>query len=100
MLKWITSYIDYYIYVCTIFLVYNDKNICKVKSTKSKKLYNLRPNNVGNISKTTHGPEKVVFNFSIYRLNNYEKTLLWKGLNFVISFKTIKYSDYLLPFKL
>ena len=100
MLKWITSYIGYYIYVCTIFLVYNDKNICKVKSTKSKKLYNLRPNNVGDISKTTRGPENVVFNFSIYRLNNYEKTLLWKGLNFVISFKTIKYSDYLLPFKL
>ena len=43
---------------------------------------------------------KVIFNFSSYRLNNHEKLLLCKGLNFAIPQKNIKYSDYLLPFEL
>ena len=93
------NYINYD-HVCTIFLVSNDKNISKVKNTQSKKVCNLLLNNIGNISKTTHAPDKVIFNFSNYRLNNHEKSLLCKGLNFAIPPKNIKYSDYLLPFEL
>ena len=36
----------------------------------------------------------------IYRLNNHEKSFLCKRLNFAISPKNIKYSDYLLLFRL
>ena len=54
-------------------LVSNDKNISKAKNTQSKKLCNLLLNNIGNMSKTAHDHGKVIFNFSSYRLNNYEK---------------------------
>ena len=70
------------------------------KNIQSKKLCNLLLNNVDNVSKTTHDPDKVIFNFSSYRLNNHEKSLLCKGLNFAIPPKNIKYSDYFLPFEL
>ena len=56
------NYIDY-VHVCTTFLVSNDKNISKVKNTQSKKLCKLPLNNIGNIFKTTHDPDKVIFNF-------------------------------------
>ena len=52
-----------YIHVCTIFLVSNDKNIFKVKNMRTKKLCNPLLNNIGNISKTAHDPDKVLFNF-------------------------------------
>ena len=55
---------------------------------------------VGNISKTTHNPDMVVFKFSSYRLNNHEKLLLCRGLTFAILPKNIKYYDYLITFEL
>ena len=59
------SYADY-INVCTIFLASNDRNISEFKSTESKKLCNLLLNNIGNISKATHNPDEVIFNFSSF----------------------------------
>ena len=93
------NYIDY-IHFCTIVLVSNNKNIFNVKDTQSKKLSNLLLNNISNISKIAHDPDKAIFNFSSYILNNHEKSLLCKGLNFAIPSRNIKYSDYLLPFEL
>ena len=74
MLKWITQIILInYIHACTILLVSNDKNNSKAKNTQSKKICNLLLNNTGNVSKTAHDHDKVIFNFSSYRLNNHEK---------------------------
>ena len=53
--------------------------ISKVKYTQSKKLCNLLLNNIGNTSKTTHDPDKVISNFSIYKLSNHEKSLCVNG---------------------
>ena len=89
-----------FIHVCTIFLVSNEKNISKVKNIQSKKVCNLLLNNIGNTSKTTPDPDKVIFNFSGYRLNNHGKSLLFKGLNVAIPLESINYSDYLLHFEL
>ena len=75
------NHIDY-IHVREIFLVSNEKNISNVKNTTGKKLCNLMLDNIGNVSKTKHDSEKAIFSFSSYRLNNHEKSLLWKGLNF------------------
>ena len=36
-------------------------HVCKVKNTQSKKLCNLLLNNIGNISKTSLDPDKVIF---------------------------------------
>ena len=93
------NYIDY-IHVFKIFWVSNDNNICNVKNTQSKKLCNVLLNNRGNNSKTIHDPNKLIFSFSSCRLNNHEKSLLCKGLNFAIPPRNITYSDYLLPLEL
>ena len=69
------NYIDY-IHVCTKFLVSNDKS--KRLKTQSKKLCNLLLSNIGNISKATHDPDNVIFNFSSDTLNNHEKLLSCK----------------------
>ena len=45
-------------------------------------------------------PEKVIFNFSKATLNESEKALLSKGLNFSLPPKQLKYADYLLNFEL
>ena len=42
--------------------------------------------------------DKVTFNFSICNSNDHEKSVLCKGLGFVIPQKTIQYSEFLLPF--
>ena len=45
-------------------------------------------------------PEKVVFNYSSHVLTESEKSLLCKGLNFVIPPGKLEYSDLLLPLEL
>ena len=93
------SVIDY-VYVITIFLVSNDKNVYKIRKNQGKKLYNLFLNNSYHNSVTSHDPDKVIFNFSGHVLNTTDKSLLIKGLNFVIPPKNINYADYMLPFEL
>ena len=41
-------------------------------------------------------PDKVIFNFSSYNLNDHKKLVLCKGLNFAIPPKAIEYSELLL----
>ena len=93
------SYIDY-VHVCNTFLVSNNKNISKVKETQDKKLCNLLLKNMGKNSDTCQDPDKVIFNFSSYNLNDHEKLVLCKGLNFAIPPKAIEYSEFLLPFEM
>ena len=93
------SFIDY-VHVVTKFWVSNDKNIYKIRQNQGKKLHNLFRNNSYHNSITSHDPDKVIFNFSGHVLNTTEKSLLSKGLNFVIPPKNINYADYMLPFEL
>ena len=58
---------------------------------------------MGKSSKTCPNPKviyKVIFNFSSYNLNDHEKSVLCKGLNFAIPPKAIEYSESLLPFEM
>ena len=93
------SYIDY-IHVCNTFLVSNNKNISQVKETQDKKLCNLHLKYIGKNSETCQDPDKVIFNFSNYNLNDLEKLVLCKGLNFSIPPKAIDYSEFLLVFEM
>ena len=93
------SYIDC-VHVCNTLLVSNNKNISKVKETQDKKLCNLLLKNMGNNSDTCQDSDKIIFNFSSYNLSDHEKIVLSKGLSFAIPPKTIKYSEFLVPFEL
>ena len=55
---------------------------------------------MGKNSDTWQDPKKVIFNFSSYNLNDHEKLVLCKGLNFAIPPKAIQYSEFLLPFEM
>ena len=93
------SFINY-VHVITKFLVSNDKKISKILKNQGKKLHSLVLNNSYHNSVTPHDPEKVIFNFSGHFLNTTEKSLLSKGLNFVIPPKNRNYADFMLPFEL
>ena len=93
------SCIDY-VHDCNKFLVSNNKNISKVNETQDKKLYNLLLRNMEKNSDTYYHDDKVIFNFSSYNLNDHEKSVLCKGLNFVSPPKAIEYSQFLLPFEM
>ena len=45
----------------------------------------------------SHDPNKEIFNFSSYELSDVKKSVLCKGLNFLVKPKSIKYSEFL-PF--
>ena len=47
------------------------------------------------ISVTSHDPDRVIFNFFDHVLNTTEKSLLSKGLNFLIPPKNINYADFM-----
>ena len=68
------SYIDY-VHVCNTFLVSNNQNISKVKETQGKKLCNLLLRNMCKNSDTYQDPDKVIFSFSSYNLNDHEKSV-------------------------
>ena len=60
------NYIDY-VHFCNTFLVSNNRIISKVKETQDKKLCNLLLKIWVKIN-----PNKVIFNFSSYNLNDHE----------------------------
>ena len=51
-------------------------------------------------SKTSHDPQKAIFNFSSDVLTECEKSLHCKELNFAIPPDKLKYFNFLLPFEL
>ena len=48
----------------------------------------------------SHGPQKLIFNYSSHALTASEKSLLCKELNFDISPDKLKYFDFSFPFKI
>ena len=52
------------------------------------------------VSKVSHDPDKIIFNYSSYNLSKSAKCVLCKGLNFAIPPDKLEYSHYLLPFEL
>ena len=74
----------------------NDKKLKNQQNTHCKKLFNLGIES----SKTSHEPQKLIFNYPSHVLTESEKSLLCKGQNFAIPPNKFEYSDFLLPFEL
>ena len=87
-------------YICSLFLVANDKSIIHHDNIQKRKLKNLLEISLKEIINDNHHPNKVIFNFSSYELSDAEKSVLYKGLNFSVKPKSIEYSEFLLPFEL
>ena len=83
-----------------LFLVANDKSILHHDNIHKGKLKNLLKITSNNIFSESHIPDRVIFNFSSYKLTDDEKNLLCKGLNFSVKPGLIDYSEFLLPFEL
>ena len=86
-------------YICSLFLVADDKSILQ-KNIHKRKLQNLLKISSNNIFSDSHNPDRVIFNFSSYKLTDDEKNVLCKGLNFSVKPGLIEYSEFLLPFEL
>ena len=92
--------IDFH-HVLNISLMSNEKELERIKYRHLSKLKNLIPNFSWDfIATSSHDPEKVIYNFSSYKLTPNEKRLLSKGLRFAIPPKQIDYSEYLCQFEL
>ena len=79
-----------------LFLVGNDSKLVKIKQIHYKKLHALgKDNSIG-----AHDPDKVIFNYSSYKLSDIEKKVLVRGLNFALPPVKLNYADYLTPFEL
>ena len=87
-------------HVCNIIISNNGKSILNCRYTHKKKLRDLIPGYEVNLSRFSHDPNKVIFNFSSYALTEYEKSLLCKSLRFSIPPKKIEYADFLTQFEL
>ena len=74
----------------------NDRKLAHHQNIRSKKLFNLGLD----VSKVSHDPDEIIFNYSSYNLSKSEKSLLCKGLNFAVPPDKLEYSDYLLEFEL
>ena len=83
-------------HVICLFLTKNDRTLAHHQNIHSKKLFNLGLE----VSKVSHDPNKIIFNYSSHNISKSEKSLLCKGLNFAIPPDKLEYSDYLLPFEL
>ena len=69
-----------YTHVTCLFLTKNDRKLAHHQNIHSKKLFNLGLE----ISKVSHDPDKIIFNYSSHKLSKSEKSLLCKGLNVAI----------------
>ena len=87
-------------YICSLFLVANDKFILRRNNIHKRKLQNLLKISSNNIFSDSHNPDRVIFNFSLYKLTDDEKNVLCKGLIFSAKPGLIEYSEFLLPFEL
>ena len=71
--------IDFH-HVLNISLISNEKELEQIKFRHLSKLKNLIPNFTWDLVATSsHDPEKVIFNFSSYKLSSSDKDLLSKG---------------------
>ena len=65
-----------------------------------QKLQNLIKISSNNIFSDSHNPDRLIFNFSLYKLTDDKKNVLCKSLNFSVKPGLIEYSKFLLPFEL
>ena len=79
-----------------LYHVCNDSKLVKIKQVHYKKKHALGKNN----SIGAHDPDKVIFNYSSYKLCDIEKKILVRGLNFALPPVKLNYRDYLTPFEL
>ena len=86
-------------HVCNIIISNNKKSILKCKYTHKKKLSDLIPGYEVNLTRFSHEPNKVIFNFSSYVLTEDEK-VYFKGLWFCVPPKKIEYADFHTQFEL
>ena len=89
------SHIDF-LHVSCLFLAGNDRKLTQVKLTHERKFQRLKADE----TLTCNDPDKVIFNYSSYQLNESEKNLLAKGLNYCLPPQSLNYADFLLPFEL
>ena len=68
--------------------------LSKVRDVHNKKLPNLRLEN----RYDCHDPDKLIFNYSSYKLSDLEKRLLAKGLNHALTSTKLNYGYYMTPF--
>ena len=86
-------------YICSLFLVANDKSILHYGNILKRKLKNLLEILLKEAINDSHDPNKAILNVSFYELSDIEKSVLCKGINFLVKPKSIEYSDFLLPFE-
>ena len=69
--------------------------------TASLRLNKQQFNNlkVTTLENCSHDPDKVIYNFSDYKLTESEKSVLRKGLEFAIPPNKVEYADFMLPFE-
>ena len=67
-------------FICSLFLVANDKSILHHGNIQKQKLQSLLKISSNNIFSDSHNPDRVIFNFSSYELTDDEKNVLRKGL--------------------
>ena len=87
-------------YICSLFLVANDKSILHHDNIQKQKIKKKLKISLKEVINGSHDPNKVIFNFSSYELSDFEKSVLCKDLNFLVKPKSIEYSEFLLPFEL
>ena len=80
-------------HVSCLFLVGNDSKLSKVWNVHNKKLHNLGLEN----RYECHDPDKVIFNYSSYKLSHLEKRLLAKGLNYALPPIKLDNGGYMTP---
>ena len=89
------SLVDYS-HIISLFLKSNDDTLSKCKEIHKKKLYKL---GYFERDKDVNDPDQVIHKFSSYTLNDTEKSLLAKGLNFALPPRKLNFADYMAPFE-
>ena len=95
-MKLVLSVVDFTDFI-TVFTNSNDKILRKAQETHKKKLHNL---GFFERDQECNDPNQMIINFSSQKLNDVEKSLLDKGLNFGLPPNIPNPADYLLPFKM
>ena len=85
-----------FIHLSCLFLVCNDSKLIKIKKVHYRKLHALGKDH----SQGAHDPDKVIFNYSPYKLSDIKKKVLVRDLNFALPPVKLNYGDYLTPFEL
>ena len=86
--------------ISILFLIGNDKAILRHRQIQNKKLNNTRVTLLLTVTQIFHDPDKVIYNFSDYKLTESEKSVLCKGLEFAVPPNKLEYADFMLPFEL